>query len=165
LVFVGETDEEGHAGARKLQWYLQHNKVAAQFMDVPGYMDTRSRAGMMQRMARGEVLESPVARLASASIDDLTKQAYFFAGSPDSVFHQLRDFYEKVDGFGHFLMMMQGGMMGYELTARSMELFAREVLPRFRDEVDEPGRRAQLSAEDATPPAGLGEDLDRLRLP
>jgi hypothetical protein len=77
-----------------------------------------------------------VAHLAHASIDDLTKDGYFFAGSPDTVLNQLRDFHERVGGFGHFLMMVQGGTMGYELTAKSMALFAREVLPRFRAELD-----------------------------
>jgi hypothetical protein len=132
---TGAAGGDGFAGARKLQWYLQHNKVAPQFMDVPGYVDRRARAAMMEQVARGDPLVTPV-HLAHASIDDLAKDGYFFAGSPDTVFNQLLDFYERVGGFGHFLMMVQGGTMGYELTARSMELFARHVLPRFRQEVD-----------------------------
>lgn len=135
LVFVGQDDAEGLAGARKLQWYLQHNKVAPQFMDVPGYLDPAIRAAMMQRVARGDPIASPVAHLAHASIEELTRDGYFFAGSPDSVLQQLRRFYERVGGFGHLLMMMQGGSMGYELTAGSAELFAREVLPRLRAEI------------------------------
>jgi alkanesulfonate monooxygenase SsuD/methylene tetrahydromethanopterin reductase-like flavin-dependent oxidoreductase (luciferase family) len=137
LIFVGETDEDGYAGARKLQWYLQHNKVAVQFMDVPGYLDARVRAAMMQRSLDGEPITTPTAHLGAAPIDELTKDGFFFAGSPDTVFRQLRDFYERVGGFGNLLMMVQGGTMGYELVARSMELFAREVLPRFRTEVFE----------------------------
>jgi alkanesulfonate monooxygenase SsuD/methylene tetrahydromethanopterin reductase-like flavin-dependent oxidoreductase (luciferase family) len=90
---------------------------------------------MMRQVARGEPVVSPVAHLADASIDALTKDGYFFAGSPDSVFQQLRRFYERVGGFGHLLMMVQGGSMGYELTTRSAELFAQEVLPRFRSEI------------------------------
>jgi alkanesulfonate monooxygenase SsuD/methylene tetrahydromethanopterin reductase-like flavin-dependent oxidoreductase (luciferase family) len=165
LVFVGDTDEDGSAGARKLQWYLQHNKVATQFMDVPGYMDARARAAMLQRMASGEPIATPVAHLGRASIDELTKEGFFFAGGPETVFHQLREFYEKVDGFGHLLMMVQGGTMGYELTARSMELFAHEVLPRFREEVYVPDRRARLDGDDEPPPDPLEHELDRLRLP
>jgi alkanesulfonate monooxygenase SsuD/methylene tetrahydromethanopterin reductase-like flavin-dependent oxidoreductase (luciferase family) len=135
LVFVGQDDAEGLAGARELQWYLQHNKVAPQFMDVPGYLDPGVRAAMMQRVARGDPIASPIAHLAHASIEELTQDGYFFAGSPDSVLQQLRHFYERVGGFGHLLMMMQGGSMGYQLTAGSAELFAREVLPRFRAEI------------------------------
>jgi alkanesulfonate monooxygenase SsuD/methylene tetrahydromethanopterin reductase-like flavin-dependent oxidoreductase (luciferase family) len=132
LVFVGEDDEAGQAGARKLQWYLQHNKVAPQFMDVPGYLEPATRAVMLRQASRGDPVASPVAHLAHASVGDLTKDGYFFCGSPDSVVNQVRDFYERVGGFGHLLMMVQGGTMGYELTARSVELFAREVLPRLR---------------------------------
>lgn len=135
LVHVGETDEEGYAGARKLQWYLQHNKVAVQFMDVPGYLDARVRAAMLQRSQEGEPITTPTAHLGAAPIDELAKDGFFFAGSPDTVFKQLGDFHERVGGFGNLLMMVQGGTMGYELTERSMELFAREVLPRFRAEV------------------------------
>ena len=39
LMFVGENEREARAGGQALQWYLQHNKTAAQFMDVPGYLD------------------------------------------------------------------------------------------------------------------------------
>ena len=135
LVFVGDTDEEGYAGARKLQWYLQNNKVATQFMDVPGYIDARTRAAMMRAQAQGKPVTSPIAHLEYAPIEQLTEEGYFFAGSPDTVFGQLKRFYERVGGFGNFLMMVQGGTMGYELVTHSMRLFAEEVLPRFRAEV------------------------------
>ncbi len=170
MVYVGQDDDDGYAGARKLQWYLQHNKVAPQFMDVAGYSDVRARAAMMRKVATGETLATPVAHLAHAPIDELTKEGYFFAGSPDSVFCQLRDFYHRVDGFGHFLMMIHGGTMGYELCRRSMERFAEEVLPRFREEVYEPARRSR-QGEDAGSGSGgaAGSDEavepDRLRLP
>ncbi|MDT5028087.1 MAG: hypothetical protein QOE61_4513 [Micromonosporaceae bacterium] len=135
LVFVGDSDEEGYAGARKLQWYLRHNKVAAQFMDVPGYVDERTRARMMRAQTQGKPITTPIAHLDNAPIEQLTDEGYFFAGSPDTVFDQLRRFYERVGGFGNFLMMVQGGTMGYDLVTRSMRLFAEEVLPRFRAEV------------------------------
>lgn len=141
MVFVGETDEAGYAGARKLQWYLQHNKIAPQFLDVPGYIDQATRAKMLAARARGQQASTPVAHLAHAPVEQLTEDGFFFAGSPDTVFAQLKRFYERVGGFGNFLMMMQAGTMGYDLVAGSMELFAREVLPRFREEVvtlDEP---------------------------
>ncbi|MCD9623947.1 LLM class flavin-dependent oxidoreductase [Rhabdothermincola salaria] len=135
LVAVGETDEEGYAIARKLQWYIQHNKVAPQFMDVPGYIEPKVRAAMLQSQLKGEEVTSPIAHLAHAPVEELTEDGYFFAGSPDTVFHQMRRFYEKVGGFGNFLMMVQGGTMGLELATRTMELYSREVMPRFRREV------------------------------
>jgi alkanesulfonate monooxygenase SsuD/methylene tetrahydromethanopterin reductase-like flavin-dependent oxidoreductase (luciferase family) len=140
LVFVGDTDEEGFEGARKLQWYLQHNKLAPQFVNVPGYMDEFARSHLLAQVARGEELTSPIEHLSYAPIEELCEQGYFFAGSPDTVFQQLKTFYERVEGFGNFLMMVQGGTMGYDLVEGSMRRFAEHVLPRFRAEVyrDEP---------------------------
>jgi alkanesulfonate monooxygenase SsuD/methylene tetrahydromethanopterin reductase-like flavin-dependent oxidoreductase (luciferase family) len=135
LVHVGETEEEGLAGARQLQWYLRNNKVAPQFNDVPGYLDVQTRAQMLKRKATGGTIGSPIEHLINAPVERLTAEGYAFAGSPDSVFRQLRDFYGAVGGFGNFIMMVQAGTMGYEIVERSMRLFAREVLPRFRAEV------------------------------
>src|SRR3954470_19493226 len=117
LVFVGPSHEEAMAGARKLHWYLKHNKVADQFMDVPGYVDIHARAAMLRQRAEGGALVTPVAHLAHASVEELTKDGYFFAGTPDDVVEQVAAFHEGVGGFGHFLMMVQGGTMGYEFTA------------------------------------------------
>jgi alkanesulfonate monooxygenase SsuD/methylene tetrahydromethanopterin reductase-like flavin-dependent oxidoreductase (luciferase family) len=135
LVFVGDTDEEGFAGARKLQWYIQHNKVATQFMDVPGYIDVATRARMMRAATQGKPISTPIEHLAYAPIEELVRDGYFFAGNPDTVFEQLKSFYGRVGGFGNFMMMVQGGTMGYDLVERSMRRFAEEVLPRFRSEV------------------------------
>lgn len=149
LVFVGETDEAGFAGARRLQWYLQNNKVAAQFMDVPGYVEAPVRAQMLRNAAHGQAITTPIAHLENAPMEQLTDEGYFFAGSPETVFQQLKRFYERVGGFGNFLMMVQTGTMGTELVANSLKLFAEEVLPRFRAEVvgaHEVGASAALTA-------------------
>lgn len=135
LVFVGDTDAEGIAGAKRLQWYLQNNKVAPQYMNVPGYLDANVRARMLQGVAQGRPITSPVDHLAHAPIDDLIEGGYFFAGNPETVFQQLKRFYENVGGFGNFIMMVQSGTMGFEMVEQSMTRFATEVLPRFRAEV------------------------------
>jgi len=135
LLFVGEDDREGYAGARKLQWYLQNNKAAIQFSDVPGYLEPRARLELLRKLAKGEHVGNPLDGVAHTPVEQLAEVGIFFAGGPDTVFQQLRHFYEQVGTFGNLLMMIQGGTMGYDLTARSMELFATEVLPRFRREV------------------------------
>jgi alkanesulfonate monooxygenase SsuD/methylene tetrahydromethanopterin reductase-like flavin-dependent oxidoreductase (luciferase family) len=165
LVHVGRDDREGYAGGRKLQWYLQHNKVAWQFSDVPGYIDVRARAAMSRQRAQSGGASNPMAHFGASSLEDLTKGGFFFAGSPNTVFEQMCEFYEKVDGFGHFLMMMQGGLMGYDLAATSMERFAHEVLPRFREEVYEADHRANPQPEDAMATRAVEQDIDRFALP
>jgi hypothetical protein len=102
---------------------------------VPGYIDEFARAKMMRSAAEGVPISTPIEHLAHAPIEDLVQEGYFFAGNPDTVFTQLRTFYQKVGGFGNFMMMVQGGTMGYDLVEGSMRRFAQDVLPRFRSEV------------------------------
>lgn len=134
LLYVGSDERDGQAGARKLQWYLEHNKVAIPFMDVPGYVDAAARAKMLTQLRVGEAI-TPTSRFGEMSINDLTADGFMFAGSPDQVVEQLCRFHERVGGFGNLLMMIQGGTMGYDLSVGSMERFAAEVLPRLRAEI------------------------------
>jgi alkanesulfonate monooxygenase SsuD/methylene tetrahydromethanopterin reductase-like flavin-dependent oxidoreductase (luciferase family) len=165
LVFVGETEEEGMAGARKLHWYLQHNKVADQFMDVPGYVDVYGRAAMLKNRAQGGALATPVAHLANAPVEELVKDGYFFAGTPEMVYEQMVHFYDGVGGFGNFLIMVQGGMMGLDLTVRSMRLFAEEVLPRFRRYYALGNGSQELLEAEKLREGDAAASIDRLRLP
>jgi hypothetical protein len=56
-----------------------------------------------------------------------------FAGTPDMVFQQIREFNEYVGGFGHLLAMAQGAWLDHKDTVANIELFSREVLPRIKD--------------------------------
>jgi alkanesulfonate monooxygenase SsuD/methylene tetrahydromethanopterin reductase-like flavin-dependent oxidoreductase (luciferase family) len=165
LIFVGETEAEAWAGARKLHWYLQHNKVADQFMDIPGYIDVKTRAAILKMRAQGGPLATPVAHLATASVEELVKDGYFFAGTPDMVLEQMVRFYDGVGGFGNFLVMTQGGTMGLELTVRSMELYATEVLPRFREYYALGNGSQELLDRDELTDADSATRYARLRLP
>jgi alkanesulfonate monooxygenase SsuD/methylene tetrahydromethanopterin reductase-like flavin-dependent oxidoreductase (luciferase family) len=66
-----------------------------------------------------------------------------FAGTPDDVFGQIRDFSTRMGGVGHLLFFGQGGHLGHEDTADNIRLFGREVAPRL----------AELSVSPA--PAGI----------
>jgi alkanesulfonate monooxygenase SsuD/methylene tetrahydromethanopterin reductase-like flavin-dependent oxidoreductase (luciferase family) len=56
-----------------------------------------------------------------------------FAGTPDDVYDQLKAFYDHVGGFGHLLMMGQGGTLSHEDTVANLTLFSEAVLPRITD--------------------------------
>lgn len=135
LLFVGETEREARAGGEILRWYLQNNKVADQFNDVPGYLDKSIRARILAKAARGERPQSPIAHLINADLDVLIDMGMFFVGTPDQVTDQLMRFYERVGGCANLLMMMQVGSMSYDMTLRSMELYAEHVLPEVRSRV------------------------------
>jgi alkanesulfonate monooxygenase SsuD/methylene tetrahydromethanopterin reductase-like flavin-dependent oxidoreductase (luciferase family) len=56
-----------------------------------------------------------------------------FAGTPDDVFQQIRDFSNRMGGVGHLLFFGQGGYLNHEDTVENIRLFGREVAPRLRE--------------------------------
>ena len=56
-----------------------------------------------------------------------------FAGSPDTVYQQIIDFYRTVGGFGHLVMIGRSGFMTHAEAEKGISLFAREVLPRLKE--------------------------------
>jgi len=67
------------------------------------------------------------------TVEDAIGAGLVFAGTPDDVFDQLGAFYDHVGGFGHLLMMGQGGLLSHEDTVANLTLFSRGVLPRLTD--------------------------------
>jgi alkanesulfonate monooxygenase SsuD/methylene tetrahydromethanopterin reductase-like flavin-dependent oxidoreductase (luciferase family) len=65
------------------------------------------------------------------TVEDAIDAGLVFAGTPDDVYGQIKDFYGHVGGFGHLLMMGQGGHISHEDTVANLTLFSREVLPRL----------------------------------
>jgi alkanesulfonate monooxygenase SsuD/methylene tetrahydromethanopterin reductase-like flavin-dependent oxidoreductase (luciferase family) len=124
LVYTGETDLEGRAGAEKLLWYFTHNKVPPYFKNPPGYLPVATNV----RAMRGAGISL---RPEAVSIDRLMEQGLLFCGNPDTVFDQIRRFYDRVGGFGHLLSMGQAGLLDHAETSKGIRLLAREVLPRL----------------------------------
>ena len=69
-------------------------------------------------------------RLATVHYDDLVRETVAF-GSPDTVARKIAAMREA--GVGHVLCWMNFGGLPQDRIRRSMELFAREVMPHFRD--------------------------------
>ena len=68
-------------------------------------------------------------RLARVSWDDLVRETVAF-GSPDTVARKIEAM--RAAGVGHVLCWMNFGGLPQDRIRRSMELFAREVMPHFR---------------------------------
>lgn len=124
LIFVGESDEAGRAGAEKMLWYFSYNKVPTHFKNPPGYLPPAANVALLRQQLSGQ---APTRR----SLDDLIAQGLFFCGSPDTVAAQIDRFYNHVGGFGHLLSMGQAGHLNNAETVSSMKLLAREVLPQL----------------------------------
>ena len=69
-------------------------------------------------------------RLAKINWDDLVRETVAF-GSPDTVARKIEAM--RASGVGHVLCWMNFGGLAQDKIRRSMELFAREVMPHFRD--------------------------------
>jgi alkanesulfonate monooxygenase SsuD/methylene tetrahydromethanopterin reductase-like flavin-dependent oxidoreductase (luciferase family) len=140
LICVGDNDDEAIRDMPKVQdFFRQSFRAPKGQLDVPGYIDPNGRAAMFRAAAeRGGGADVYMDNFSEADPLDLVEHGIAFAGSPESVFEQLKAFFYGVGGFGNFMGLFHGSTMTYEITERSMRLFATEVLPRFRKEVYEP---------------------------
>jgi alkanesulfonate monooxygenase SsuD/methylene tetrahydromethanopterin reductase-like flavin-dependent oxidoreductase (luciferase family) len=125
LIYTGETDEQGYAGARKLLWYLTSNKVPPQLKNPPGYASLAASVKLM----RG----APTAFDRNSPLEKCIEDGIVFAGSPDTVYQQIKRHYEHVGGYGHLLIMGQAGFLEHDETVRGIKLLATEVYPRLRE--------------------------------
>jgi alkanesulfonate monooxygenase SsuD/methylene tetrahydromethanopterin reductase-like flavin-dependent oxidoreductase (luciferase family) len=125
LIYVGDTDEAGYAGARKLMWYMHANKVPPQLRNPPGYNSLESS----MRQMRGD----PFIFNRDAPLETCIEQGIVFAGNPDTVYAQIKRHYDAVGGYGNLLVMGQAGFLEHEETVRGIEMFARDLYPRLRE--------------------------------
>jgi alkanesulfonate monooxygenase SsuD/methylene tetrahydromethanopterin reductase-like flavin-dependent oxidoreductase (luciferase family) len=152
LVYVGDTEAKGIAGAEKLLWYLTANKVPRHFATPPGYAGTAASVAMMKAAMSGG---SPIGEHGNfgrpINVEEAMQRGLCFAGTPDQVYKQIKKFYDHVGGFGHLLIMGQAGFLEHDETVAGIRTFAREVYPRLKAEY--PAARLSGVFENAAAPA------------
>ena len=72
-------------------------------------------------------------RMQYGTVDEFIDAGVAFAGTPDMVFDQIKEFHDHVGGLGQLLMMGQGGHISHEDTVANLKLFSKEVLPRLEE--------------------------------
>ncbi len=141
LVAVGETEEEGLRLGEKLLWFLNTSmKSAPQFGKfLPGGAPPEAAPMIYRTRPRASATPLPAGMkpsiggtLIGTTPEQAKAQGILFAGTPDSVYKQIIDFYNFVGGFGHLVIIGRSGPMTHEETEKSINLFAREVLPRLK---------------------------------
>lgn len=135
MVGVGETAEEGRRRAHQILDYSRTTpRVASQFVFPPGYAPAGPTGQALRGFKRTIPLrDGSTADMRTATVDQFVNAGIAFAGTPDQVFEQIREFHEHVGGFGHLLMMGQGGHLSHEDTVANLTLFSKEVLPRLAE--------------------------------
>jgi hypothetical protein len=88
----------------------------------PGYLSLQSLKGVMsaKRSLSG-----------SHTIESLMENAMFLCGSPATLREKIERYQQEI-GFGYLLPTLQFGSLPAELTRKSTDLFAKEVIPYFR---------------------------------
>jgi alkanesulfonate monooxygenase SsuD/methylene tetrahydromethanopterin reductase-like flavin-dependent oxidoreductase (luciferase family) len=138
LVYVGDTHEEGVEIGSKLLWFLNTSlKSAPQFSRfLPGTVPAPF-APEVYRTANGSRPSASGAKnnraLIGISAAEAMQRGILFAGSPDTVYRQIMDFYGKVGGFDNLVMVGHSGFMTHAEAEKGIKRFAREVLPRLQE--------------------------------
>jgi alkanesulfonate monooxygenase SsuD/methylene tetrahydromethanopterin reductase-like flavin-dependent oxidoreductase (luciferase family) len=141
LIGVGDSRDEGRRFADQILDYSRTSGIVLpQFANPPGYAAAPATAQMLKgggamaaRATRVQTRDGRPINPRTMSVDDAIDAGLSFAGTPDDVFDQLKAFYNHVGGFGHLLMMGQGGLISHEDTVKNLTLFSQEVLPRLAE--------------------------------
>ena len=152
VVGVGATREEGLRRADQIADYVRTAPVVAEpFTNPPGYNSIGANVAIMKAGPRAHRIVkdrqgNPIDHR-SARVQQFMDTDTVFAGTPDDVFDQIRDFSPRMGGIGHLLFFGQGGHLNHEDTAENIRLFGREVAPRLRDLVVDPIAQGVAAAE------------------
>jgi len=129
FAYVGDSDEEGIRIGQKIAWFLTVSiKSAPQFAKfqpgavAPEMAPQAWRSGMSRR-PRPSNLDAEV----------LISQGQMFAGNPDTVARQIKEFRRRVGGIDHIIMMTRQGLVTHAEAEKSFTLAARELLPQLQD--------------------------------
>jgi alkanesulfonate monooxygenase SsuD/methylene tetrahydromethanopterin reductase-like flavin-dependent oxidoreductase (luciferase family) len=134
MVGVGKTAEEGRRRAHAILDYSRTTpRVDPQFWIPPGYVPP-GVAGQMLKHNHPRTIplrDGSTTLMRTASVDQFIDAGIAFAGTPDMVFEQIREFHDHVGGFGNLLMMAQGGHLDHADTVENLTMFSQEVAPRL----------------------------------
>jgi alkanesulfonate monooxygenase SsuD/methylene tetrahydromethanopterin reductase-like flavin-dependent oxidoreductase (luciferase family) len=150
VVGVGATREEGLRRADQIADYVRTAPVVHEpFTNPPGYNSVAANVAIMKAGSRAHRIVTdrqgnPIDHR-RASVQQFMDTDTVFAGTPDDVFEQIRNFSERMGGIGNLLMFGQGGFLSHEDTKDNIRLFGTEVLPRLR-ELNGPAQRTGPAA-------------------
>ena len=152
MMGVGDTQEEGYRRADQICDYVRTSGiVAGQFTNPPGFAAFAAnvaalKAGASGRPARIQTRDGRPFAPRTATIEEFIDAGLAFAGTPDMVFRQIKEFHDHVGGFSHLLIMGQGGRISHADTVSNLTLFSREVLPRLAELSPVPERAEPATA-------------------
>ena len=123
-IYVAETDRQAREEFEPHMWYFIRNLLKNISLTPPGYTSAKSALALLKN--RKYFLAE------QKTWDDIEKGVYAIVGSPETVRQKLTQ-YQKELGCGVILTGCQTGTISHELARKSMEMLAKEVLPKTRN--------------------------------
>jgi alkanesulfonate monooxygenase SsuD/methylene tetrahydromethanopterin reductase-like flavin-dependent oxidoreductase (luciferase family) len=137
FVYTGDTDEEGVRVGSKLLWFLNTAlRSAPQYGKfLPGAVPAALAPALYATKPRPGVPAAarPAAGLIGITAEQAMAKGLMFAGNPDSVYRQIREYRERVGPFEHLVLASRSGFMTHAEATKGLRLFGKEVLPRLRE--------------------------------
>ena len=122
-IYVAETDKQAREEFEPHFWYFIKNLLKNIRLSPPGYTSPQSALAILKNQTHFLYSQK--------NWDDIEKGVFAIVGSPATVRQKLER-YQKELGCGVVLTGCQTGTMSHELARKSMEMFARDVMPHTR---------------------------------
>lgn len=125
-IYVADSDAKAleEAGDHLLYLFHELSHRPMEMLVPPGYVTARSMGAALARQQRRHT----IGRMTAQELND---QGFCIFGTPETVRQRLLE-YQKTMGFGKMVCLMQFGSLPAELTRKSMDLFASQVMPHLR---------------------------------
>jgi alkanesulfonate monooxygenase SsuD/methylene tetrahydromethanopterin reductase-like flavin-dependent oxidoreductase (luciferase family) len=123
-VYVAETDAQARAEFEPHLWYFVRNLLKGIGLAPPGYTSAKSAAALFKQQKQFLAVQETWA--------DIEDGVFAIVGSPETVRQKL-DRYQRELGAGTILTGCQVGSLPHALARKSMEMLARDVLPKLRE--------------------------------
>jgi alkanesulfonate monooxygenase SsuD/methylene tetrahydromethanopterin reductase-like flavin-dependent oxidoreductase (luciferase family) len=125
--YVGDTDEEALRIGQKIAWF-----VTTSLQQAPQYsrfLPGQIAPELAPKAWRGGTGRAPT----DLRAESLVTQGQMFAGNPDTVVRQIKEFRRRVGGLGSLIMMTRQGFVTHAEAEKSFRLASQEVLPQLQD--------------------------------
>ena len=148
-----------------MQWLFNTGlKIKPSHYFPPGYMTDESFRSM-----RSASIKYGVKPPAQLNYDELIEQGYIIVGSPDTVAERYAEYCDDIGAGGILCAGSPVGPMPHWMAVKNMQMFAEEVIPKFRDADGKPAymkqerlvgvtntERAATGGEPEYPPERIG---------
>jgi alkanesulfonate monooxygenase SsuD/methylene tetrahydromethanopterin reductase-like flavin-dependent oxidoreductase (luciferase family) len=125
--YIGDSDAQAMRIAEKICWFISVSlKQGSQYgRFLPGQFAPE----LAPRQWRSGAGRAPT----QLTAENLIAQGQLFAGTPDTVVGQIKEFRRRVGGLGKLIMMTRQGFVTHAEALRSFHLAATEVLPQLQE--------------------------------